>query len=65
MYVVGQTVFIQNHLLFYDRLPEPFSVQSPFSSLRDRRTTNEEEKKISEQAVAVPEVEEFARTLLL
>jgi CdiI N-terminal domain len=47
-----------------DRLPEPFSVQNPFSSVRDRRTTNEEEKKISEWAVAVPEVEEFARTLL-
>ena len=64
MYVVDNAVFIQNHLLFYDQLTQPFSLQNPFSFVPDRRTTNEEGKKISEWTVAIPEVEEFARALL-
>jgi hypothetical protein len=51
MYVVGNSVFIQNHFLFYDQFAEPFSVQNPFSLLRDRRTTNEKGEKISEWAL--------------
>ena len=65
MYVVDNTVFVQDHLLFYNRLAEPFSALDPFSSMRDRRTTNEDGKKISEWAVSIVEVEEFARTLSL
>ncbi|MGB7282332.1 MAG: hypothetical protein WBE13_08735 [Candidatus Acidiferrum sp.] len=65
LYVVADEVFIQNHLLFYDQLTEPFSTQNPFSFLPDRRTMNEEGEKISEWAVALPEVEEFARGLSL
>ena|SRR5260370_41740788 len=65
MYVVGSRVFIQNQLLFFDQLAEPFSVQSAFSFLRERRTTNQEGKKISEWAVGMPELEEFARALSL
>ena len=59
----GQFSVIQNHFLFYDQFAEPFSVQNPFSLLRDRRTTNEKGEKISEWALTIPEVEEFARTL--
>jgi hypothetical protein len=65
MYVVGKAVFIQNQLLFYDQLAEPFSVQNAFSFLRERRTTNQEGKKISEWAIGMPELEEFARALSL
>ena len=65
MYLVGNAVFIQNQLLFYDQLAEPFSVQNAFSFLRERRTTNEEGKKISEWAVGMSELEESARALLL
>ncbi len=65
MYVVGNAVFIQNHFLFYDQLAEPFSAQNQFSLLRDRQTTDEEGNKISEWAVDVSDVEEFARTFSL
>ncbi len=65
MYVVGNEVLIQDHLLFYDQLPDSFSITTAFSFLRDRRITDDEGKKISEWAVAMPEVEKFARTLLI
>jgi hypothetical protein len=65
MYVVGNEVFIQNHLLFYDQLAEPFWIEKQFSFLCDRTVTNEEGKKISEWVVPMPEVEEFARALSL
>ncbi|MGC1482994.1 MAG: hypothetical protein WA789_04300 [Candidatus Acidiferrum sp.] len=65
IYVMGNAVFIQNHFLFYDQLTAPFSVENAFSFLRERRVTNEEGEKISEWAVTLPEVEEFARALLL
>jgi len=65
MYVVGNAVFIQNQLLFYDRLAEPFSTKNAFSFLQERRNTNEEGKRISEWAVGMPELEEFARAQLL
>jgi len=45
MYVVGSAVFIQNHLLFYDQLSEPFSMQKAVSFLRERRTTALQTKK--------------------
>jgi hypothetical protein len=62
MYLVGNTAFIQNQLLFYDRLVKPFSMQSAFSYVGERRTTNQEGKKISEWTVSMTELEEFART---
>jgi hypothetical protein len=65
MYLVGNTVFVQDQLLFYDQLAEPFSVERAFSFLLDRRTENEEGKKISEWAVGISEVEDFARVLSL
>ena len=65
MYLVRDTVFVQDQLLFYDQLAKPFSVEKVFSFLSDRRTQDEEGNTISEWAVAIPEVEEFARTLSL
>jgi len=61
MYLVREKVFLQNHLLFYDQLPRPFSVKNAFSFLRDRHTTNEEGEIISEWSVSLSEVEAFAR----
>ncbi|MFZ0952440.1 MAG: hypothetical protein WAN17_09250 [Candidatus Sulfotelmatobacter sp.] len=61
MYVVGEKVFLQNHLLFYDQLPRPFSVKNALSFLRDRHTTNQEGETISEWSVGLSEVEAFAR----
>src|SRR5260370_4493531 len=61
MYVAGNAVFIQDQFLFYDQLAEPFSAEDAFSFLRERRTTNDEGKKISEWVIGTPELEEFAR----
>jgi hypothetical protein len=61
MYLVGEKVFLQNHLLFCDQLPGSFSVKNAFSFLRDRHTTNEQGETISEWSVCLSEVEVFAR----
>jgi hypothetical protein len=63
MYAVGETVFLQNHLLSYEQLTRPFSMQEPYTSLRDRKTINEDGNRISEWSVSFPEIEEFARSL--
>jgi hypothetical protein len=63
MYVVRETVFFQNHLLFYDQLSQPFSIHDPYASLRDRRTINEDGDHISEWSVSFSEIEKFARSL--
>lgn len=63
MYLVGAIVYFQNHLLFYDKLPTRFSMESAFSFLPDRNTVNEEEGRISEWEVPLAEVEAFARSL--
>src|ERR1700676_4957520 len=38
MYKVGDKVYLQNQLLFYNQLPVPFSLENPFVYLRDRET---------------------------
>jgi hypothetical protein len=63
MYLVDDTVFFQDHLLFYDQLPGQFSVDRALSFLRDRNTVDEEGRRISEWEVPLAEVEAFARTL--
>lgn len=63
MYVIRKTVFFQNHLLFYEQLTRPFSIDDPYSSLRDRETINEDGNRISEWSVSFSEVEKFARSL--
>jgi hypothetical protein len=63
MYMVGNKVFFQDHLLFYDQLPEPFCVDKVLSYLHDRRVRNSEGKKISEWWVDLSDVEIFARSL--
>jgi hypothetical protein len=61
MYLVGEKVFFQNQLLFYDQLPGPFFLKIAFSFLRNRRTTTEEGEPISEWSVSLSEMEAFAR----
>jgi hypothetical protein len=63
MYVMGNKVFIQDHLLFYDQLPGPFSIENVLSYLRKRAVTNPEGKIISEWEVSLSDVEAFAGTL--
>lgn len=65
MYRVGETVFLQNHLLFFDQLARPFSIDDPYSSLKDRETVDEDGNRISEWSVNFSEIESFARSLNL
>lgn len=60
MYRVGGRVFLQDHLLFYDQLTEPFSLQNAFSFVRGRQTTDEDGRSISEWSVSLSEVQQFA-----
>jgi hypothetical protein len=64
MYLIGDTVYFQHHLLFYDQLPRRFSLDDALSFLRDRETTDEDEKRISEWEVSASEVERFAHGFL-
>jgi hypothetical protein len=63
MYKVGDTVYLQNHFLLYNQLPEPFSNERPFVYLRDRETTNPDGRPISEWIVRLSEVEQFAASI--
>jgi hypothetical protein len=60
MYREGETVYLQDQLLFYSQLSEPFSLDAPFESLRDRETINAEGQKISEWSVSLQEIKRFA-----
>jgi hypothetical protein len=63
MYLVANKVFIQNQLLFYDQLTESFSEENALLFVRNRQTMTPEGNQISEWAVTLSEVEEFAGTL--
>jgi len=62
MYKQGEIVYLQNQLFFYDQVPKPFSLDTPFESLRDGAVVNEEGHRISEWRVSLSEIEQFART---
>jgi hypothetical protein len=63
MYRIENVVYIQNHLLFYERLKKPFSLKNMFSFVKDRITIAEDGNRISEWNVNLSDVEDFARTL--
>jgi hypothetical protein len=48
LYREGDTVYVQNHMLFYDQLGKPFSSGDPWRSVPQRRTVNPEGQRISE-----------------
>ena len=48
LYRLENIVYVQNHLLFYDQLTEPFSLADADRFIRDRQTVNEDGKRISE-----------------
>jgi hypothetical protein len=59
MYRENGTVFIQNHIMFFDQLQSPFDERNPFSSVADRQTLDEDGNRISEWSVQINELEEF------
>jgi CdiI N-terminal domain len=72
MYRVDETVYFQEHILFFENAPddfvklrEPFSLDRQFTYVRDRRTTNENGEQLSEWNVSLADVETFASTLKL
>ena len=65
MYRVGDVVYLQNHLPWYDQLPGPFSPENMLSFVKDRITINEDGNRISEWSVKLSDIEAFARTLFL
>ena len=64
MYLVGNRVFFQDQLLFYEKLSRPFSVGNAFLYIRDRDTVNEEGQTISEWSVSLTDIESFAAKMI-
>jgi hypothetical protein len=59
LYRDGDTVYVQNHILFFGQLSQPFSSERPWDSVRDRETVNEDGQKISEWATTIEEIKYF------
>ncbi len=61
MYLVGEKVFLHNHLLLYDQVLGPFSVKNAFSFLHNRRAASGEGEPLSEWSVGLSEMKAFER----
>jgi hypothetical protein len=62
IYRVNDTCYLQDHLLFFDQLTEPFSPDLPIGSLKDRETVSENGDPISEWSVPLSELDQFLRS---
>ncbi|MBV9110201.1 MAG: hypothetical protein JO306_12395 [Gemmatimonadetes bacterium] len=60
MYRQGALIQVQNHICFFDQLPEPFDLADPYRSVPPHRRVGEDGEAISEWTVTVAEVESFA-----
>ena len=63
MYKVEGSIYMQEQILFFDQLKEPFSLDKAFSFISDRRIINEDGQKHSEWNVSLSEVEKFVHEL--
>jgi hypothetical protein len=63
MYREGDTVYFQNHLLFFDQLETTFSPESPSASLKNRETNNEDGNLISEWSLKLTTLEAFLQSI--
>ena len=59
LYRDGDTVYVQNHVLFFGQLTQPLSPERPWDSVRDRQLIDEEGQKISEWTTTVDEIKHF------
>jgi hypothetical protein len=59
LYRDGDTVYVQNHILFFEQLSQPFSAECPWNSVRDRRVFNEDGQKVSEWPTTIEEIKYF------
>ncbi len=55
----GDVVFVQNHLLFLDKLHGPFDPNDPYRHVRERRIVNDEGVRISEWRTTVEALRRF------
>jgi hypothetical protein len=61
LYPDGQVVHVRNELLIYSQLSEAFSIDDPWSSIRERRFLTGGGSKISEWDTRVESIREFLR----
>lgn len=59
LYRVGDTVFVQNSLVFLDELETPLDLTRPWLATRPRRTRTEQGRRISEWPVPLAAVRRF------
>lgn len=55
----GETIFIQNHLLFLNKLSEPFDLKNPYKFINSREIETEEGEKISEWKISLSDIIKF------
>jgi CdiI N-terminal domain len=58
LYREGDSVYVQNHMLFYAQLAKPFSPEDPWESVPARRNVNAEGLRISEWVTDLASVRE-------
>jgi hypothetical protein len=63
LYPEGDTVYIQNHLLFLDQLDTAFSLSKLYDYIYPRETINEDGRKISEWSISTEAIRAFYVTL--
>ena len=63
LYLAGDTVLVQNQLLFYDQLPAPFSLENMYEFIHERVTVSDRGRSISEWRVDFSEVKDFFESL--
>jgi CdiI N-terminal domain len=59
LYRDGDTVYVQNHLLFFGKLKAQFLLERSWESLSDRQVMNDEGQKISEWVTTVQDIRNF------
>ena len=61
LYREADNVYVQNQLLFFDQLSQPFCADRPWDSVRDRQTISSEGQKISKWTTNVDSLCEFLK----
>jgi hypothetical protein len=59
MYRVRETVYVQHHILFFNKLSSPFDENEPFCSVPRRKVVDENGDQLSEWSVSVTDIETF------
>lgn len=63
MYVVGDVIYLQNHVLFLEEISERFTVESMYLHIQDREIANEDGEKISEWVISKDCLKDFLKEI--